>query len=336
MRNPSNKLAKLLAYTVTAATLAFASTAYAETYPSKPITIVVPFAPGGTTDILARAVGQELSKSIGQPVIIDNKPGAGGNIGSQFVSRSSADGYTLLMGTVGTHGGINTALYSKPGYDHIKDFAPVTQVAAVPNVVVVNTAFAEKNKIGDVRALANYAKANPEKLNMGSAGNGTSIHLSGELFRVHTKITMTHIPYKGSAPAIADLIGGQVDVMFDNLPSAMPHIKNGRLRALAVTADKRWSSLPQVPTVAETGGDLTGYEAMSWFGIFAPANTPKEVVGKLHKEIAQALSTPGMKEKLVAQGATPVGSKPEQFAEYIRAETNKWGKVVKESGAKVD
>lgn len=336
MYQRNTKLGKLITFAVAATALVATSNAYAEAYPSKPITIVVPFAAGGTTDILARAVGHELNKALGQPVIIDNKPGAGGNIGSQFVARASADGYTLVMGTVGTHGGINNALFSKPGYDHVKDFAPVTQVAAVPNVVVVNTAFAEKNKISDVRALANYAKANPNKLNMGSAGNGTSIHLSGELFKVHTKGTMTHVPYKGSAPAIADLMGGQVDVMFDNLPSAMPHIKNGRLRALAVTADKRWSSLPQVPSVAEAGGDLAGYEAMSWFGILAPANTPKDIVGKLQKEIAKALSTPAMKERLLAQGAAPVGNTPEQFAEYIRTETTKWTRVVKESGAKVD
>lgn len=335
MLHPKFSIGKLLA-SAAVISLAAGSTAQAQNYPAKPITLVVPFAAGGTTDILARAVGSELGKSLGQTIIIDNKPGAGGNIGSQFVARAAADGYTLVMGTVGTHGGINNALYTKPGYDHIKDFAPVTQVASVPNVVVVNAAFAEKNKINDVRALANYAKANPDKLNMGSAGNGTSIHLAGELFKVHTKVKMMHIPYKGSAPAITDMLGGQVDVMFDNLPSAMPHIKTGRLRALAVTADKRWSSLPQVPAVAEAGGDLADYEAMSWFGILAPAGTPKEIVSKLQKEVAKALSTPAMTEKLVAQGAAPVGNTPEQFAEYIRGETAKWTKAVKESGARVD
>lgn len=329
---------KLLQWLVVAGACVLATTgvnAHAQTYPTKPIKLVVPFPAGGTTDILARAVGAELTKAFGQQVIIDNRPGAGGNIGSDLVAKSPPDGYTILMGTVGTHG-INQSLYGKMPFDPVKDFAPVTVVAAVPNVLVLNAALAEKNHITDVKHFIAYLKANPGKLNMASSGNGTSIHLAGELFKAQTKTFMVHIPYRGSAQAITDLIGGQADVMFDNLPSSLPFIKAGKLRALGLTSSKPSPALPGVPPISQTGGDLANFEASSWFGILVPAGTPHDIVKKLQQEIARALASPAVKEKLIAQGAEPVGNTPEQFAAFIQTETKKWAQVVKASGAKVD
>jgi tripartite-type tricarboxylate transporter receptor subunit TctC len=330
---PEMKLRYLLGI---AAAISFtALNATADTYPSRPIKLIVPFPAGGTTDILARAVGVELTKTFGQSVIVENRAGAGGNIGSEIVAKAPADGYTILMGTVGTHA-INQSLYKKLPFDPVKDFAPVTVVAAVPNVLVLNLSLAEKNHITDVRSFINYLKAHPGKLNMASSGNGTSIHLAGELFKTQTKTFMVHIPYRGSAQAITDMLGGQADVMFDNLPSALPFIKSGKLRALGVTSSKASPALPNVPPIANTGGELTGYEASSWFGVLAPAATPKEIVNKLQQEIAKALASPAVKEKLIAQGADPVGNTPEQFAAFIQQETKKWALVVKASGAKID
>jgi len=298
-------------------------------FPTKPVRLVVPFPAGGTTDILARAAAQKLSETLGQQVIVDNRPGAGGNIGAELVAKAPADGYTLLMGTVGTHA-INPSLYAKMPYDHVKDFAPVILVAGVPNVLVVNPDLPFKT-VADVVA---YAKANPGKLNFASSGSGTSIHLSGELFKVIAGVQMTHVPYKGSAPALTDLIGGQVQLMFDNLPSALPQIKGGKLRAVAVTSTTRAAALPDVPTVAESG--LPGFESSSWFGILAPAGTPKDIIAKINTDVQKWLSTPEAKEKLLGQGAIAAGGSPDEFAKHIQAETAKWAKVVKESGAKVD
>ncbi len=305
-------------------------------WPSKPVRIVVPFAAGGTTDILARAMAPELQRVFGQAFVIENKAGAGGNLGATEVAKAAADGYSLLMGTVGTHA-INAALYPKMPFDHIKDFAPITLVAGVPNVLVMNPAQAQKYGVNSVLDLARAAKLNPGKLNMASSGNGTSIHLAGELFKTLTGTFMVHFPYRGSGPALLDLIGGNMDLMFDNLPSAMPHIKAGKLKALAVTSATRSAALPELPTIAEAGGPtLKDFEASSWFGLLAPAGTPADIVGRLQQETTKALALPAMKERLLGLGATPSGISGAEFARYIDAETNKWAKVVKASGAKVD
>jgi tripartite-type tricarboxylate transporter receptor subunit TctC len=309
--------------------LATAPAAAQAAYPTKPITIIVPFSAGGTTDILARIVAQGLNKELGQSVIIDNRAGAGGNIGGQTAAKAAPDGYTLFMGTVGTHA-INAALYKKMSFDPIKDFAPLTRVAMVPNLLVANPAQPFKT----VKELIAYAKANPGKLNFGSSGNGSSIHLSGELFKSMAHVDMVHVPYKGSAPAVTDLLGNQIAIMFDNMPSAIQHVRSGRLRAIAVTTAKRSPELPNVPTIAEAG--VPGYEATSWFGMFAPAGTPPEVVAKLNTALVKVLANADVKKKITDQGAEPYSEKPEQFADFIQKESVKWGKVVKDSGASVD
>ena len=331
MSLPRRRLLTFAAAMAAAPRLAFAQ---AGAWPNRTVRIVVPFAPGGTTDILARALAPELGRVFGQTFIVDNKPGAGGNLGAAEVAKSAPDGYTLLMGTVGTHG-INQSLYPKLPFDPIKDFAPVTLVAGVPNVLVMNPAKAEALKIATVPDLIRYAKANPGKLNMASSGNGTSIHLSGELFKTMTGTFMVHFPYRGSGPALLDLIGGTMDLMFDNLPSAMPQIRAGKLKAIAVTSSQRSAAMPDLPTIAEAA-KLPGFDASSWFGLLAPAGTSPDIVNRLQQETARALSTPALKERLLAQGAIPSGMTPSQFAAYIAAETAKWSKVVKASGAKVD
>ena len=305
-------------------------------WPTKPVRIVVPFAPGGTTDILARAMAPELSRAFGQQFIVDNRAGAGGNVGAEVVAKSPADGYTLLMGTVGTHG-INRALYAKLPYDPIKDFAPITLVAAVPNVMVMNPDKAKALGVTNVQEFIKAAKANPGKLNMASSGNGTSIHLAGELFKSMTGTFMLHLPYRGSGPALMDMVAGNADVMFDNLPSSMAQIKAGKLVALAVTSGERSAALPDVPTVEQAGGPaLKGFEASSWFGLLAPAGTPPDIVNAIQREVAKAIASPAVKEKLLAQGAIPSGNSPQEFAKLIDSELKKWAPVVKASGAKVD
>ncbi len=325
----------LLKSTVSLIALAAAGSAFSQAaWPNKPVRIVVPFAAGGTTDILARAIAPELSKVFGQSFIVDNRGGAGGNLGADIVAKSPNDGYTLLMGTVGTHG-INRALYPKLPYDPFKDFAPVTLVAAVPNVMVMNAEKAKALGINTVPEFIAYAKRNPGKLNMASSGNGTSIHLAGELFKSRTGTFMVHFPYRGSGPALLDMIAGNMDVMFDNLPSSLPHIKSGKLKAFAVTSSQRSNVLPDTPTMEEAG-KLKGFEASSWFGLLAPAGTAPATINRIQQEVAKALGSPEIKERLVAQGAIPSGNTPAQFAALIDAEHKKWADVVKASGAKVD
>jgi tripartite-type tricarboxylate transporter receptor subunit TctC len=334
--NTSQKARRLLLGSAAALGLLSAlPSAWAQaTWPTRPVRIVVPFAPSGTTDLLARALAPELSRVLGQPFTVDNRAGAGGNIGAELVAKAEKDGYTFLMGTVGTHG-INKALYKSLPYDPQKDFAPVTLVAGVPNVMVMNTDKARALNINNVADFVRHAKANPGRLNMASSGNGTSIHLAGELFKNQTGIFMTHIPYRGSGPALSDMLAGTMDVMFDNLPSAMPHIKAGKLTAFAVTSAQRSAALPDVPTVAEAG-KLNGFEASSWFGLLAPAGTPPDIVNRVQQEVAKALNLPAVKERLLSQGAIPSGNSPQEFARLIDSEIAKWAGVVKASGAKVD
>ena len=326
------KLAKRLAGAAVLAgllCLVGAGSARAQDYPNKPVRLVVPFSPAGTTDVLARLVGERLSASLGQQFVVDNRPGAAGNIGTAQVAKAEPDGYTLLMGTVGTHA-INSSIYPTLPYDPVKDFAPVTLVATVPNVLVVNP----EVPANSVKELIALAKEKPGELNFASSGNGTSIHLSGELFKTMAGVDMVHVPYKGSGPAVVDLLGGQVDMMFDNLPSSAPQIKAGKLRPLAVTTKERSPMLPDVPTMAEAG--VPGFESYSWFGILAPAGTPEAIVNKLQGEIAKALADPAMRERFAEVGAVPVGDTPAEFADLIAAETAKWAKVVEEAGVKLE
>ncbi|MEI7564431.1 MAG: Bug family tripartite tricarboxylate transporter substrate binding protein [Polynucleobacter sp.] len=318
---------------------AFTQIAFAQSsYPNKAIRLVVPFPAGGATDNIARPLQLELLATEKWNVVIDNKPGAGGNIGAEVVAKALPDGYTWLMASVGTHG-INLPLYTQGGgklpFDPIKDFTPITLVAELPNVLILNLDFAKRNNINSVNDLIAYARANPGKVNMASSGNGTSIHMAGELFKSMTKTYMVHLPYRGSPPAITDLMAGNVDIMFDNLPSAINYIKAGRLKALAVTSAKRSPAFPDLPTIAEAA-KLPGYEATSWFGIVAPANLPPEILKQTSATLMKAINSPSVREKYLAMGAEPVGNTPAQFATFIKNEIAKWTKVVKDSGAKVD
>ena len=301
----------------------------AEVYPNKPIRIVAPFPPGGPVDILSRMIGNKLAQSLGQAVVVDNRAGAGGNIGSEVVAKSAPDGYTLLMGFVGTHA-INPSLYSKMPYDNVKDFEPVSLVAEVTIVLVVNPSV-PATSINELIALA---RSRPGELTFGSPGHGTPQHLAGELFNSIAEVKMLHVPYKGAVPAITDLLGGQISMIFSSMPPALPHMKSGKLRALGVTSTTRSPVTPELPTIAESG--LKGYVVNNWYGILAPRGTPKEIVAKLNAEIVKILNMPDVKESLSIQGAEPSTSTPQQFAAYIKEETEKWAKIVKNSGVKVD
>ncbi len=301
--------------------------AYAQDYPTRPVKWVVPYPPGGATDILARLIGQRLSERLNQQFVIENKPGAGNNVGTESVVNADPDGYTLLL--VNPANGINASLYAKLNYNFIRDIAPVAGIIRSPNVMVVPADFPART----VAEFIAYAKANPGKINMASSGNGTSVHLSGELFRSMTGIDMLHVPYKGAAPALTDMIAGRVQVIFDNLPSAIQHIKAGTLRALAVTTETRSPELPDVPTVGET---VKGYEASAWFGMGAPKNTPRPIIDKLNKEVNAILAEPAMQKRLAELGGVPLIGTPEDFGKIIQAETDKWAKVVEFAKIKVD
>jgi len=316
-----------------AATLALAVLApqnvHAQTYPIKPLRLIVPYAPGGATDIISRAAALEMSKSLGQPVTVDNRPGAGGNLGSEMAARSAPDGYTMVMSASSLHG-ITPFLYTKLNYDPNKDLVPVIVLASFSNVLVVNPGV----KANSVKELIALAKARPGKLTYASSGSGSTIHMSGEMFKHMLGLDITHIPYKGSGPAVTDLMGGQVDMMFDNIPSAISHIRSGKLRALATTGAKRAASLPDLPTMAEAG--VPGYESGAWFGLAVPAGTPKEIIARLNAEGQKATKAPEFIKRMSDLGYDIVGGPPEQMAAMIKDEIQRWGPIVKASGAKVD
>jgi tripartite-type tricarboxylate transporter receptor subunit TctC len=300
----------------------------------KPVTIVVPYAPGGTTDMLGRTLAREMGPLLGRTVIVDNKPGAGSGIGASFVAHAPADGSTLLVATSTTLA-INPSLYKKLAYDPAKDFAPIGLIGAVPLLVVVHPTLPVKS----IAELIAYSKSKPGGLSYGSAGNGSPQHLSAEMFKAATGARLTHVPYKGSGPAVTDLLGGQIDVMFSDIPPAVQHVKAGKLRALAVTSAKRQTALPEIPTVAESGAPGTrGFEAVAWQSIVAPAGTPKDVVQKFADALNKVIAQPDLRTKLEAEGFEPAapGGTPERFAAYIRSETERWGQVIRSAGATVD
>jgi tripartite-type tricarboxylate transporter receptor subunit TctC len=319
-------LARLLAFCCTLALPGAAALAQGD-YPSRPIRWIVAYPPGGTTDVLARLMGEHLSRKMGQQFIIDNRPGAGNNIGTENVVTAEPDGYTVLL--VNPANGINATLYKKLPFNFIRDIAPIGGLIRVPNVMEINPDVPAKT----VAEFIDYAKANPGKINMASSGLGTSVHLSGELFMAMTGVKMVHVPYRGAGPALTDLISGRVHVLFDNLPSSVEHIRGGKLRALAVTTDEPTPALPGVPTL---GATVKGYEASAWFGMGAPKNTPKPIIERLNREINAALKDPEMLKKLADLGGTPLAGTPEDFGKLIADETEKWRKVVEFSGAKAE
>jgi tripartite-type tricarboxylate transporter receptor subunit TctC len=332
-RRPDPLLARFVlrvAAAIFVAALAFiADTVLAQTYPARPVRLVVPFPPGGPLDIVGRAIAQKVSEAWGQSVVVDNRPGAGGNIGADLVAKSPPDGYTILMGALSTHA-VNPSLYQKMPYDAVKDFAPITLVAITPNVLVVNASL----PVNSAKEFVAYAKANSGKLAFGSGSNGSAGHLAGELFKVETATEIVHVPYKGGAPALQALLAGDTQFMFDNLANAMPQVKAGKLKALAVTTAARSPLAPDLPTMAEAG--LPGFDISTWFGLFAPAGTPRDVIAKWNAEVTKILSSAEMRDRLTGQGAQAAPDTPEQFAAFIAAEIPKYARIVKASGAKVD
>jgi len=307
---------------------ALAATAGAQAFPNKPVKVIVPSAPGDGSDILARAIGQKLTERWGQPVLVENRPGAGGAVGTEAAARSAADGYTVIMGNAGSHA-INQALYPKLSYDVVRDFAPITLVASAPNVFVVNPSVPAKT-VAEFIALA---KKEPGKYSFASGGTGSSAHLNGEMLKAFAGIDMIHVPYKGASPAVADLIGGQVQLMIGNLPPILPHIKSGKVRALGVSTLKRFAATPDLPPVADT---VQGYESLAWFGLFAPAATPSDIVAKWHTDVVAVLALPEIRERVAQLGFEVVGNTPEAYAALVKNDIAKWQRVVKASGAKAE
>ena len=303
--------------------------AAAQAFPSKPVKLVIPFPPGGSLDNVGRLIAQKLSEAWGQQVVIENKPGAGRNIGADAVAKSPADGYTVVMGALSTHA-VNPSLYAKMPYDAAKDFAPISLVAITPNVLIVNAAM----PVTTVKELVAYAKAHPGKTNFGSGSNGSAGHLAGELFKIETGTDVAHIPYKGGAPALQALLAGDTQFMFDNLANAMAQVKGGKVRAIAVTTKDRSKLAPELPTMAEAG--LPGFDISTWFGLLAPAGTPPEVIAKWNADVVKVLNAPDVREKMLAQGAEPAPTTPAEFAAFIARERDKYARIVKASGAKVD
>ena len=308
-----------------------------QSYPTKVIRFVVPYPPGGPLDAIARMLAEKMREGLGQQVIVDNKPGAGGNLGADLVAKAAPDGYTIVMGAVATHA-INPTLFAKMPYDPVRDFAPVSLVASVPNVLVISPEAAARHDIATLGDLVKYARAHPGQLNFASGGNGSAGHLAGELFKSMAKVSMLHIPYAGAAPAQLGLLAGQTDLMFDNLASASQNIRAGKLKALAVTTAKRADALPELPTVAEAGKEygLSGFDINTWFGVLAPAGTPAPVVDKLNSEIRRALQSADVRERMARLGAEPSPTTPAQFGALIQSELKKYAAVVRASGAKVD
>jgi len=303
--------------------------AIAQEYPDKPVRLIVPFPPGGGADILARTVAPRLAQALGKPIVVENKPGAGGNVGAEYVAKAAPDGYTLLYGTNGTHG-INASLYRNLRFDPAKDFIPVSRMTTIAAMLIVNNQFPPTT----VDELIRYAKANPGKVNFASAGNGTTSHLAGELFKTMAGIDIVHVPYRGGAPAVTDLIGGQVQMMIDVMPNAMPLARDGRARGIAVSTATRYPGAPEYPTIAESG--LPGFEASAWDGIFVPAGTPAPIVARLNAAIRETVEDPQVAEALKARGAQPMPNSPEAFARHIADSSDRWARAVRASGAKID
>lgn len=315
-----------------AATLVLPGVAIAQAeanWPSRPIKWVVPFPPGGAMDAIARTLGDQAARELGQPFVIENRPGAGGNVGADYVAKQPGDGYTIMITSIGM--ATNPALYAKLSYDPVKDFAPISLLAVVPNVLVVNAAKSADKSVKDVLA---HARREPGKLTYASAGNGTSIHLAGEMFAALAGVQLLHVPYKGSGPAVTDMLGGQVDLMFDSITSARPHIQSGKLRALGVTTARRSSALPDVPTIAEAG--VPGYEVSPWFAVFAPAGTPATVLARINQVLNTAMKQPDTLKKLAGVGAEPIGSTPQELATHLSQELDRWGRLIKERNIRLD